>query len=98
MEWVNASLAVSRPLYRVNYVVSKLLALSYFAEFTRDSASFVPRYNALLAGGYPAPPDVLLGRFGGLAIRADVLVPRAVGVIRQRLDELRRLYDETSPD
>ena len=91
MEWVNASMAVSRPLYRVNYVFSKLLALGYFAEYTRDSAAFIPRYNALLAGGYSARPDVLLQPLG-LQVSADALVPRAVGVIRKRLAELLELY------
>jgi oligoendopeptidase F len=91
MEWVNASMAVTRPLYRVNYVFSKLLALGYFAEYARDSAAFVPRYNALLAGGYPARPDVLLQPLG-LEVSAAALVPRAVGVIRKRLAELLELY------
>ena len=99
MEWVNASMAVSRPLYRVNYVFSKLVALGYFAEYERDSAAFVARYNALLAGGYSARPDVLLQPLG-LQVTSDALIPRAVGVIRTRLAELLELYgsqDRASP-
>lgn len=92
MEWVNASMAVTRPLYRVNYVISKLLALGYFAEYSRDSAAFVPRYNALLTGGYSESPNDLLRRLGGLEVSGDTLVPRAVGVIRERLAELLELY------
>ena len=97
MEWVNASFAIQRPLYRVNYVISKLLALNYFAEFLSDSASFRQRYHGLLAGGYPAPPNALLAKFGVPPIDAHSLVPPAVALIRNRLGELLKLYGEDRP-
>jgi oligoendopeptidase F len=93
MEWVNASMAVTRPLYRINYVISKLLALNYFAKLEADSSTFVPQYNGLLAGGYGATPDTLLAPLG-VQVRADSLIPRAVMLISKRVDELVRLYKE----
>ena len=95
MEWVNASMAVTLPLYRVNYVIAKLLALNYFAQFERDSSVFLPGYRRLLAAGYFDTPEALLAAVGGLAITGDGLVPKAVELIRERLEELTQLYAAT---
>ncbi|MGI8498560.1 MAG: hypothetical protein ACR2OG_13360 [Gemmatimonadaceae bacterium] len=93
MEWVNALQFFTRPLYRVNYLYAKLLALAYLDRFTRNSASFAPAYAALLRNGYDAPPDVLLHRFLGVGL-ADPELVRAAHIIDARVAELERLTKE----
>ena len=53
----------TRPLYRVHYVIAKLLALRYLDMLHQDPRGFSTRYAALLRNGYDAPPAVLLKRF-----------------------------------
>ena len=91
MEWVNALHFFTRPLYRVNYAYSKLLALTYFDRFTRDASSFVPAYAALVRNGYDAAPDVLLRRFMGIGLADPELIRGATRVIEARVAELERL-------
>jgi oligoendopeptidase F len=93
MEWVNAVHFYTRPLYRVNYLYSKLLALGYFAELERDPG-WARRYERLLSNGYDAPPNELLGRLVGLPLAPDALVDRATAVIGEKLAALDSLYQE----
>lgn len=90
MEWVNALQFFTRPLYRVNYAYAKLLALSYFDQYSREPAKFVPRYLALLRNGYDASPDTLLQRFMGTQLTHPDLVSGAVRVIEKRVAEFER--------
>jgi oligoendopeptidase F len=91
-QWNNSILYFTRPLYSLNYTYSTLLALKYFADFQRDRAAFVERYDALLANGYDDEPGALLRRFVGIDLQGRELVPDAVRVIESRLAELERLY------
>ncbi|MBC7789207.1 MAG: M3 family oligoendopeptidase [Anaerolineae bacterium] len=90
MEWVNALHFFTRPLYRVNYTYAKLLALSYFDQYTRDPVKFVPRYLALLRNGYDASPDSLLRRFMGTQLTHPDLVTGAVRVIERRMADFEK--------
>jgi oligoendopeptidase F len=90
--WVNTIHYYTRPLYRVNYVYSKLLALKYFDLYQRDRDGFVRRYVALLSNGYDDQPDALLRRFLGFDLSAGTLVDDAARVIDARTAELERLY------
>jgi len=94
-QWVQTIHYYTRPLYRINYVYSKLLALKYFELYQRDPAAFVPRYVALLSNGYDAEPDALLRRFLGFDLATGSLVDDAAHVIEGRTAELERLYEET---
>lgn len=91
-QWINTIHYFTRPLYRVNYVYAKLLALKYYELYTRDPAGFVERYNALLANGYDDEPNALLRRFLGFDLASDTLVADAVRLIESSTAELERLY------
>jgi oligoendopeptidase F len=74
------------PLYRVNYVIAKLLALRYLDLMRQDPAGFTRRYHALLSNGYDAPPQELLQRFLALDLSdTDTMVAGATRVIEQWL-------------
>ncbi|HEX6746785.1 MAG TPA: hypothetical protein VF092_05765 [Longimicrobium sp.] len=93
-QWINTIHYFTWPLYRVNYVYSKLLALKYFDLYQRDRGDFVRRYTALLSHGYDDQPDALLRRFMGFGLSGGTLVDDAVRVIEARTAELERLYAE----
>lgn len=63
LAWVQPIQFYTRPLYRVNYVIAKLLALRYLDMLHQDPVNFRARYGALLRNGYDAPPADLLKRF-----------------------------------
>jgi len=81
LAWVQPIQFYTWPLYRVNYVLARLLALGYLDQLHRDPAGFRTRYLQLLRNGYDAPPDVLLERFMGIDLRNESLVNGAVAVI-----------------
>jgi oligoendopeptidase F len=81
LAWVQPIQFYTWPLYRVNYVLARLLALGYLDQLHRDPAGFRTRYLQLLRNGYDAPPDVLLRRFMGIDLRSESLVNGAVAVI-----------------
>jgi len=92
MEWTNANLYYVWPMYRLNYLYSKLLAIKYFDLYTRDRGRFVKSYQGLLRNGYDATPDVLLEKFIGTNTRDPKLVKDALKVITHKTDELEQLY------
>jgi oligoendopeptidase F len=92
LAWLQPTQFFTRPLYRVNYVYSKLLALRYFDLLQRDPAGFPRRYYSLLGNGYEAPPDALLRRFVDTSLDSPELVDRAVRVLVSWLGELQSLY------
>ncbi|MEP6707705.1 MAG: M3 family metallopeptidase [Pyrinomonadaceae bacterium] len=92
MEWVNTIHYYTRPMYRINYVYSKLLAIEYFDLYTRDTNRFITSYQALLRNGYDVPPDLLLQRFIGTNSHDPLLVSEALKVVGKKIDELERLY------
>jgi oligoendopeptidase F len=94
MEWVNAIHFFTRPLYRVNYMYAKLLALNYFAQMEADPKVFPAKFTALLSNGYDARPNDILQRFVGLSLDDPRLVDRAMDVISGRLEILRNLYSQ----
>ncbi len=92
MEWTNANLYYVWPMYRLNYLYSKLLAVKYFDLYTRDPDRFVKSYQALLRNGYDATPDVLLEKFIGTKTADPKLVDDVLAVITRKTDELEQLY------
>jgi oligoendopeptidase F len=92
LAWVQPIQFYTRPLYRVNYVYARVLALAYVDLLENDPRSFSPRFNQLLSRGYDAPPDTLLQRSIGLRSNDPVLVQRAAAVIAKWTAELEALY------
>jgi oligoendopeptidase F len=92
MEWTNANLYYAWPMYRLNYLYSKLLAIKYFDLYTRDPGRFVKSYQGLLRNGYDATPDVLLEKFIGTNTHDPKLVNDALEVFARKTDELKQLY------
>ena len=91
MQWVNKMQFVTNPLYRINYVYSKLLALYYFSLYQQDPASFVPQYNALLQNGYDREPDKILQQFLNIRISDKKLVDLSLQLINKKIDEYEAL-------
>jgi oligoendopeptidase F len=92
LQWMQPLQFFTWPLYRVNYVYAKLLALTYFDMYTSDPRGFVAKYNRLLSEGYDADPQTLLRRTLGIDFNADDLVARASSVIRKWTSELEKAY------
>lgn len=91
--WIRPLQYFTRPLYRVNYVYAKLLALGYYARLRASPSSFVPKYLSLLSRGYDTPPPELLARSVGIDLaRPEVLVRDAGVVIGRWRAELEMLY------
>jgi oligoendopeptidase F len=81
LQWLQPIQFYTWPLYRINYVLARLLALGYLDQLHRDPAGFQRRYLQLLRNGYDAPPDVLLRRLMNIDLRDPSLVDGAVDVI-----------------
>jgi oligoendopeptidase F len=92
LAWLQPTQYFTRPLYRLNYLYAKLLALRYLDLLHRDAPGFPARYGALLRNGYDAPPDVLLGRFVDINLSDPELIENASRVLDAFLEELNALY------
>jgi oligoendopeptidase F len=92
LAWLQPTQYFTRPLYRLNYVYAKLLALRYLDLLHRDPAGFSARYGALLRNGYDAPPDALLERFIGIGLSDPELIEGASRVLEAFLKELNAVY------
>lgn len=92
--WINPIQFYTRPLYRLNYVYAKALALAYLQQLHSDPKRFVARYNNLLANGYDDTPQALLQRTIGLSLSPGALIPSATSVINGWLTELNGLYKQ----
>jgi len=91
MQWVNKMQFVTNPLYQVNYVYAKLLAVYYFSLYQQDGNSFVQKYNALLRNGYDSEPDKILERFFNISVRDKKLVDLSFRLINKKIDEYEAL-------
>ena len=86
--WMTVSLMYEDPLYDVNYVYGGLLALKYYALYSRDRVAFAPRYIALLKNGFDAPPAALLKKFLDIDLLNSSLLTDDLSLLDQRLKEL----------
>jgi len=91
MQWVNKLQFISNPMYRLNYVYAKLLALYYFSQYQQNNKSFIQKYNALLRNGYDSEPDKILKQFLGISISDKKLVDVSLGLINKKIDEFELL-------
>lgn len=87
--WVQPLQFYTRPLYRVNYVIAKLLALKYLDMLHRDPAAFERQYSRLLRNGYDAPPEELLRRYLDVRVSdSNALTDGAERVVGQWMSEM----------
>jgi oligoendopeptidase F len=91
MQWVNKLQFISNPMYRLNYVYAKLLALYYYSAYQQNSRSFIQKYNALLQHGYDSEPDKILKQFLDISITDKKLVDLSLGLINKKIDEYEAL-------
>jgi oligoendopeptidase F len=91
MQWVNKMQFTTNPLYGVNYVYAKLLAIYYFSLYQQDSKSFVQKYNELLRNGYDSEPDKILKKFLNISITDKKLTDLSLGLINKKIDEYESL-------
>ena len=92
LAWLQPLQFYTWPLYRLNYVYARALALAYLDSLEGDERAFAPRFNALLSGGYEAPPDTILKRTLGVGVNDPAVVRRSTAVIARWTWELRALY------
>ena len=90
--WLQPTQFFTWPLYRINYVYSRVLALRYFDLLHENPPQFRDRYLGLLMNGYDAPPDTLLQRFVDVRLQDPALIDGAVHVLDSWLKELEALY------
>ena len=91
MQWVNKLQFISNPMYRLNYVYAKLLALYYFSLYQQNGKSFIQKYNALLRNGYDSEPDKILQQFLGISINDKKLIYLSLALINKKIDEYEAL-------
>lgn len=91
-DWIAIPHYFRNPLYRVNYLYARLLALKYYELYKRDPSAFLPRYLALIRNGYDTPPDVLLKRFLDLDMRESRFVTGLLDSLTSKLPELEEAY------
>jgi len=92
LAWMQPTQFFTWPLYRINYVYSRALALRYFDLMQTNPQQFQERYFGLLTNGYDAPPDTLLQRFVGIGLQDPALVDGAAHVLDSWRKELEALY------
>ncbi|HEU4388728.1 MAG TPA: M3 family metallopeptidase [Blastocatellia bacterium] len=92
LAWLQPTQFFTRPLYRVNYVYAKLLALRYFDLLHKKPGKFTVRYRELLSNGYDAPPDELLRRSVDIRLADPALIDSATRVLESWLTQLEALY------
>jgi oligoendopeptidase F len=92
LAWVQPIQFYTWPLYRLNYVYARVLALAYIDLLEKDAGNFVPRFNELLSRGYDATPEEILARSVGLSLKDPTLVQRSAGVVARWIEDLRTLY------
>jgi oligoendopeptidase F len=92
LAWLQPTQFFAWPLYHLNYVYARVLALRYFDLLQKNPQQFRDRYMGLLMNGYDAPPDTLLQRFVDMRLQDPALVDGAVHVLDSWLKELDALY------
>jgi len=91
MQWVNKMQFTTNPLYSVNYLYAKLLAVYYFSLYEQDKNSFLSKYNELLRNGYDQEPDKILKRFFNISVKDKKLVDITLNLINQKIGEYEKL-------
>jgi len=91
-DWINIPHYFRNPLYQVNYLYARLLALKYYELYQRDPRAFAAGYLALQRNGYDAAPDVSLKRSLGIELRGGRFVSDILDILKNRMQEMETLY------
>ncbi|HWA88478.1 MAG TPA: M3 family metallopeptidase [Rhizomicrobium sp.] len=86
--WEGTALAFEDPFYDVNYLYASMLALEYYELYRQRPQWFLPRYRALLEGGFDDTPRNLLKTHLGIALDGTALLDDAARVVDARLRRL----------
>ena len=87
-EWSTLPQYVTGPLYAPNFVYASILGLTLFREYTKNPTTFVPKFLALMKGGFPAPPAELLRRHLGIDLDDPRTIGDAIALLEAKLGEL----------
>jgi oligoendopeptidase F len=88
--WAYIPHFVHSPFYCYAYSFGELLVLALYELYREEGEAFVPRYLEMLAAGGSAAPAELLQRLG-VDIRQREFWERGLGVLREMVQEIRRL-------
>jgi|GEM_PF-5587959 len=92
--WMTNETFYTHPLYNINHMLGALLAVAYFQRLQADPLDFAPRYVRLLRDGFHDEPQVLLSKGLGIELGDPKLVSRSLDLVKVRMRELERLYQE----
>lgn len=88
-EWQYIPHIYASPFYCYSYSFGMLLSLALYGMYREQGASFVPKYEKLLAGGGSDSPQNLLKPLG-VDIRDKRFWQRGFDVVREMMDELEK--------
>jgi oligoendopeptidase F len=88
-EWQYIPHIYASPFYCYAYSFGMLLSLALYGMYREQGASFVPRYEALLAAGGSDAPEKLLAKLG-VDIRSKAFWQKGFSVIEDMMRELEK--------
>jgi oligoendopeptidase F len=91
-EWSMVPHYVGSPLYMPNFIYASMLGLKLFQQYTANPQVFVPRFLALMKGGFPAAPAELLKRHLDIDLDDPRVVDDVMTLLVARLSELEGAY------
>ena len=91
-DWSTVAQYVNSPLYMPNFAYASVLGLTLFQQYSANPKEFMPRFLALMKGGYSAPPAVLLKGSLGIDLTDPVTVDAAMTLLETRLKDLEAAY------
>ncbi|MEA3199740.1 MAG: oligoendopeptidase [Thermoplasmata archaeon] len=89
-EWQYIPHIYASPFYCYSYSFGMLLSLALYGMYREQGAAFVPKYEALLAGGGSKSPQDLLKPLG-VDITQKSFWQKGFGVIGEMMDELEKM-------
>ena len=88
-EWQYIPHIFATPFYCYSYSFGMLLSLALYGKYRSEGASFVPKYEALLAAGGSDAPERLLKPLG-VDIRSRAFWQGGFDIVREMMDELEK--------
>lgn len=88
-EWQYIPHIYASPFYCYAYSFGMLLSLALYGMYREEGASFVPKYESLLAAGGSDAPEKLLSKLG-VDIRSKDFWQKGFEIVREMMDELEK--------
>jgi oligoendopeptidase F len=88
-EWQYIPHIYSTPFYCYAYSFGMLLSLALYGKYREEGASFVPKYEKLLAAGGSDAPEKLLAPLG-VDIRSKDFWRKGFAIVKEMMDELEK--------